>query len=97
MEALAIQMLTVPIVFPIITEVGIDPIHFGIVMLVGLMIGVITPPVGVCLFAVTEIAKTSIAKVSRELVPFYVALVIALLLIAYIPAISLTLPRLMMQ
>ncbi|NLM94451.1 MAG: TRAP transporter large permease [Firmicutes bacterium] len=97
MESIAIIMLTIPVVFPVITRLNIDPVHFGIVMLVSLMIGLVTPPVGVCLFAVCEVAKVTIGDVTKELLPFYVALLVAVLLIAFFPGLVLTLPRLMMK
>lgn len=92
MESVAIIMLAVPILYPIIVSVGIDPVHFGIMMLVALMIGLLTPPVGVCLFAVSSVVKTPVENLIKEIWPFYLALLIALLLIAYVPSITLWLP-----
>ena len=95
MESIAIIMLAVPVLFPIITQVGIDPVHFGIMMLVALMIGLLTPPVGVCLYAVANIIKVPVQSLAKELVPFYLALLVALLLIAYVPSITLLLPNIL--
>ena len=68
--------------------------HFGIVLLVNLVIGQLTPPVGVLLFVVMTISKVTLSKLIREIWPFLVALVVALVVITYVPALSLALPRL---
>ena len=95
MESVAIIMLTVPVMLPIIVQVGIDPIHFGIVMLVSLMIGLLTPPVGVCLYVVANILKIRVGEMAIALTPFYIALLLANVLVAYSPQLSLWLPNLM--
>jgi TRAP-type C4-dicarboxylate transport system permease large subunit len=94
LESIAIMMLTIPIFFPVIVKAGIHPVHFGIIMLVDLMIGLLTPPVGICLYAVSSVANTPIEKVVKELIPFFIALTICLLLLVYLPQISLWLPNL---
>lgn len=96
MESVAIIMLTVPVILPIILQVGIDPIHFGIVMMVNLMIGLLTPPVGVCLYVVANIVKTPIGQMTKALAPFYIALLIANILVAYMPQLALWLPNMML-
>lgn len=78
-----------PILTPIATQVGIDPIHFGVLMVLTLTVGGATPPVGVLLYIVADIAKISFSKLVREMVPMYAPLVIAILLTAYIPYLSL--------
>ncbi len=87
-------LIFTPIFLPIVTQLGINPIHFGIIMVLNLSIGLCTPPVGSVLFVGCGIANTSIAKVIKPLLPLYVAMIIALLLVSYIPQISLFLPRL---
>lgn len=87
-------LIFTPIFLPVVTKLGMDPIHFGIVMVMNLCIGVTTPPVGSVLFVGVGIAQTTIAKVLRPLLPLYVAMLIALLLVTYIPGLSLWLPRL---
>jgi tripartite ATP-independent transporter DctM subunit len=78
-----------PILTPIVMEVGIDPIHFGVLMVLTLTIGGATPPVGILLYIVADIAKLSFGKLVREMLPLYVPLVVAVLITAYIPFLSL--------
>lgn len=92
-SAPVIIMLT-PIVMPAAVAMGIEPVHLGVVMVLNLMIGLITPPVGLCLFAVADVAGISPLRLLRALVPFFVPLLISLLLVTMVPEISLYLPRL---
>ena len=78
-----------------IAKLGIDPVHFGMIMILNLGIGLITPPVGPTLFVGCAIGKVTMEQVSRELWPFYGAMCLALLLVTYVPAISLWLPGLL--
>jgi tripartite ATP-independent transporter DctM subunit len=87
-------LIFTPIFLPIVVELGIDPVHFGIIMILNLSIGLCTPPVGTVLFVGVGVAKTTIVKVVRPLLPLFIAMVVALLLITYFPEISLWLPRL---
>lgn len=89
METLAAIIILTPILLPIATSVGVNPVHFGIIMIVNLAIGMITPPVGVNLFVASRVAKLSLEKVMRSAVPFLLVMLFALLLITYIPVISL--------
>jgi tripartite ATP-independent transporter DctM subunit len=91
-SAPVIIMLT-PIILPVAMAMDINPIHLGVVMVLNLMIGLITPPVGLCLFAVSEVAGISPLRLLRALMPFFLPLLAALLLITLIPEISLALPR----
>lgn len=91
-NAVAIVLLT-PIFYPIISQVGIDPIFFGVLMVFALSIGQVTPPVGLCLFVACNISKVSIEKLSRAVVPFIVALVILLVVLNLIPDVILYIPR----
>jgi tripartite ATP-independent transporter DctM subunit len=84
-----------PILLPAVVGLGIDPVHFGIVMIANLCIGLCTPPVGTCLFVGCSVGKTTIARVVPYAIPFFIAMAIAMLLITYIPALSLWLPRLL--
>jgi tripartite ATP-independent transporter DctM subunit len=93
METTAILLIAVPTLLPLIKQLGIDPIHFGLVIILNLLIGATTPPFGVLLFIVQDIAKVSFGAVVRAILPFYVPLVFALLLITYWPDLSLWLPR----
>ncbi len=87
-------LIFTPIFLPVVTALGMDPTHFGIVMVLNLCIGVTTPPVGSVLFVGVGVANTTIAKVIRPLLPLYIVMIIALLLVTYIPALSLWLPSL---
>ena len=87
-------LIFTPIFLPIVTKLGIDPVHFGVIMILNLCIGLCTPPVGSVLFVGVGIAKTSIEKVVRPLFPLFVAMIVALFLITYIPQLTLWLPGL---
>ena len=87
-------LIFTPIFLPVVTELGIDPIQFGIIMVLNLCIGLCTPPVGSVLFVGVSIAGTTIQKVIKPLIPLFIAMIIALFLVAYIPQLSLWLPRL---
>jgi tripartite ATP-independent transporter DctM subunit len=95
METTAILLIAVPTFLPLIVALGIDPVHFGLVIILNLLIGATTPPFGVLLFIVQDIAKVSFPAIVRAFLPFYVPLLIALLLITYWPDLSLWLPRML--
>jgi tripartite ATP-independent transporter DctM subunit len=95
MDLAPMLLICTPIFMPVILKLGIDPVHFGMIMILNLGIGLITPPVGPTLFVGCAIGKVTIEQVTKELWPFYGAMCIALLLVTYIPAISLWLPGLM--
>jgi len=86
-------LIFTPIFLPVVMELGMTPLHFGIMMVLNLCIGLCTPPVGSVLFVGCGIGKTTITQMVKPLLPFYVAMVIALFLITYIPWLSLFLPR----
>tara|TARA_B110000444_G_scaffold251663_1_gene279861 strand:+ start:111 stop:1406 length:1296 start_codon:yes stop_codon:yes gene_type:complete len=86
-------LIFTPIFLPVIKSIGIDPIQFGIIMVINLCIGLCTPPVGSVLFVGVGIAKTSIEKVVKPLIPLFIAMIIALGLITYFPQITLWLPQ----
>lgn len=92
MESIAIMIILVPILLPVLTAFGIDLTHFGIVLLINLVIGQLTPPVGVLLFVAGSVSRTKLSDIIREMKPFYVALIGALVLVTYVPALSLWLP-----
>jgi len=87
-------LIFTPIFLPVITKLGLDPVHFGIIMVLNLCIGLCTPPVGSVLFVGVGIAKTSIEKVIKPLLPLFVAMIFALFLVTYFPELSLWLPGL---
>lgn len=94
MEAISALIVLVPILIPITTAVGISPIHLGVVMCVNLVLGFITPPVGTCLFVGSGIAGIGIERISKAVLPFFVASVLALLVITLVPDTVLLVPRL---
>ncbi len=95
MDAISIFYVLLPILLPVVKAVGIDLVHFGIVMTVNMAIGQITPPVGVNLFVACGIARISMKEISRAVVPMVIAQTVALLIISYWPGLSLWLPRFM--
>lgn len=88
-------LIFTPIFLPVVVNLGIDPIHFGIIVVMNLSIGLCTPPVGTSLFIGCAIAETTISKIFWHLIPFFVAMIVTLLICTYIPQISLLLPRLL--
>ena len=87
-------LIFTPIFLPVAVGLGIDPIHFGIIMVLNLCIGLCTPPVGSVLFVGVGVANTSITKVIRPLLPLFIAMIVALLVVTFVPALSLWLPNL---
>jgi tripartite ATP-independent transporter DctM subunit len=87
-------LIFTPIFLPVVTKLGLDPVHFGIIMVLNLCIGLCTPPVGSVLFVGVGVAKTTIEKVFKPLVPLFIAMIVALFLVTYIPQLSLWLPSL---
>ena len=94
MDMAPMILICTPILLPVIVKFGIHPVHFGMILLVNAGIGLITPPVGPTLFVGCAIGKVTIEQVSRELWPFYAAMCTALLVVTYVPALSLWLPQL---
>jgi tripartite ATP-independent transporter DctM subunit len=92
MDLAPMLLICTPILLPVVVKFGVDPVHFGMIMILNLGIGLITPPVGPTLFVGCAIGKVTMEEVSKELWPFYGAMCVALLLVTYIPAISLWLP-----
>lgn len=93
MDTLAAIIILTPILLPIVTGLGYDPIHFGIIMVVGLAVGFITPPVGVNLFVAQGISGVTFGGLVRKVVPFIIVMTITLLIITYVPQLSLILIR----
>lgn len=88
-------ILLAPVLLPLVLKVGIDPVHFGVVMTLNSMIGMIMPPVGMLLFLTSSIAKIKLHTIYREIVPFVIVIFIVLMLVTYIPQITLWLPNLL--
>ncbi|MGI9462426.1 MAG: TRAP transporter large permease [Aestuariivirgaceae bacterium] len=95
MDMAALILICTPIFLPIARELGMDPVQFGIMLLMNLGVGLCTPPVGACLFVGCAVGKVPIEEALKSIWPFYLAILAALLLVTYIPEISLTLPALL--
>jgi tripartite ATP-independent transporter DctM subunit len=93
MDMTPATLIFTPILLPAVMALGVDPVHFGIVLITNLCIGLCTPPVGTCLFLGCSVGETTIARVVPKAIPFFIAMIVALLLITFIPGISLWLPR----
>tara|TARA_R110000796_G_scaffold226188_2_gene342691 strand:- start:3400 stop:4218 length:819 start_codon:yes stop_codon:yes gene_type:complete len=96
METIAALIILFPALVGVATGVGVDPVHFAVIAVLNLMIGLTTPPVGVCLFVVAGIGKLPMLTVAKAIVPFLLCNLAVLLLVTYVPAISLWLPNLLM-
>ena len=95
MDMAPIILIATPILLPIATSIGIDPIQFGIIVVLNCGIGLLTPPVGSVLFIGSAVAKRPMEKVVKATLPFYLCMFIALLLLTYVPDISLAIPKLL--
>lgn len=96
LEGIAVLLITIPIFQKIIVHFSIDPVQFGVVMTLASMIGLLTPPVGMCLYAVSSITGVSIGDLTKEMWPYLLGIFLVLLAVAFIPSISLWLPNLLM-
>lgn len=94
MEALAVMVLTVPVLMPVVLQLGIDPVHFGLVLVLNLMLGLLHPPMGIGLFVVSKVGNIPYGKLAVAVLPFFVPLFAALALITIFPQITLFLPNL---
>ncbi len=97
MDMAPIILIAVPILLPIANSIGIDPIQFGIIVVLNCGIGLLTPPVGAVLFIGSAVGKVSIERLAKAMIPFYIAMIGTLLLVTFIPEISLWLPSLFMK
>ena len=92
MDLAPLLLICTPILLPVVKTFGVDPVHFGMIMLVNLGVGLITPPVGATMFVGCAVGKVTIEQVTREIWPFYLAMLVVLGLITYVPEISLWIP-----
>jgi tripartite ATP-independent transporter DctM subunit len=97
LEGIAVIVLTVPLFLPIIIEIGLDPVQFGVIMIMCSMVGLLTPPVGMVLFAVSSIAEINVGTLSKALTPYLIGILIVLLLVIAVPAVSLWLPSMVVR
>ena len=96
METIAALVILFPVLLEIVIPLGIDPIQFGVIMVLNLIIGLTTPPVGVCLFVASSIGKVSMGQAVKAIMPFLIVSLIVLMMVTYIPAVSLMLPKLLL-
>lgn len=96
LEGIAVIVLTVPLFLPVVTHIGMDPIQFGVIMIMCSMVGLLTPPVGMVLFAVSSIAGMTVGRLSRALTPYLIGIFAVLMLVILVPAASTWLPNLVM-
>ena len=94
MEGIAIMILMVPVLLPVMQQLGVDPVHFGVILVMNLMIGILTPPFGVALFTVAKVGNIPFEVLARAIVPFLVPLLAVQVIITYWPGLVLFLPRL---
>ena len=94
MDLAPLLLICTPILLPVVKTFGVDPLHFGMIMMVNLGIGLVTPPVGTTLFVGCAVGKVTIEQVMKEIWPFYGAMLVTLALVTYVPAISTWLPSL---
>ena len=97
MDMAPMILICTPVLLPVVTspEIGLDPVHFGVILIYNLGIGLLTPPVGTCLFVGSAIGRVKVEETIKALVPFYLVMIVGLLLVTFIPAISMTIPNLM--
>jgi len=95
LEPTAAITILVPILLPIVLKLGINPVHFGLVMVLNLMIGLLHPPMGMVLFVLARVAKLSVERTTAAILPWLVPLLLSLAVLTYIPSISLWLPKYM--
>jgi len=95
MDMTAVVIILGPILHPLAVSMGIHPLHFGIIMIVNVNIALMTPPLGACLFVACSISHISLEEISKEILPFIAVEAVVLILVTYIPAISMTIPRLL--
>jgi TRAP-type C4-dicarboxylate transport system permease large subunit len=95
LEGIAAMLVLVPILHPIAVAMGIDPVHFAIIVIFNLMIGLITPPMGLCLFVADSIANVGLNKIIKRIIPFFFVEVIVLLVITFVPETVTFLPNLL--
>ncbi len=97
MEAIASITILVPVLLPVVHEVGINPLHFGVLMVLNLMIGLLTPPVGGVLFVMARISSFPLERVAKSVLPFLIPLLICLIIITYFPSVVLVIPNMIFK
>ncbi|WMS44333.1 TRAP transporter large permease [Acuticoccus sp. MNP-M23] len=96
LEGIAVIVLTVPLFLPVMLQIGVDPVQFGVIMIMCSMVGLLTPPVGMVLFAVSSISGLTVGTLTRAIWPYLIGLMVVLVMVTYWPAVSIWLPNLVM-
>jgi TRAP-type C4-dicarboxylate transport system permease large subunit len=94
METIAAITILVPVLLPLMEKIGVDPVHFGLIMVLNLMIGLLTPPVGMVLYILARVSGISFERATRACLPFLIPLLASLALVTYWPAMVMYLPNL---
>jgi tripartite ATP-independent transporter DctM subunit len=97
MDMAPLILILTPILLPVVKSIGVDPVHFGMIMMVNLSIGLLTPPVGALLFVGSAVGKVTIENLVKALMPFFGVLLFVLMVVTYVPAVSLWLPNLVLS
>jgi len=92
MDNVPAMIILVPVLFPVANNLGINSIHFGVIMVLSLLLGLLTPPLGFVLFAISSIGNTSITRLSRALIPFILLLVGLIIILVFVPSLILYIP-----
>jgi tripartite ATP-independent transporter DctM subunit len=92
-EGIAILIVAFPVLLPIMMKIGVDPVHFGVIIVLNIMIGLVTPPVGLCLYVVSSVSKVPITEIAADMWPYLLALIAVLGIITFVPEFSLWLPQ----
>jgi C4-dicarboxylate transporter DctM subunit len=95
-EGIPAMLILIPVMMPVITDLGVDPVHFGVILIFNLLVGIITPPMGIGLFIMSGITGLKVEEVFKGCVPYLLPLIVTLLLVTYVPAVSLFLPDLLL-
>jgi TRAP-type C4-dicarboxylate transport system permease large subunit len=90
------MLILIPVMLPVVTHLGLDPIHFGCILIFNLLLGIITPPMGVGLFILSKITGLPVESVFKGCIPFALPLLLSLLIITFVPQVSLFLPNLLL-
>jgi TRAP-type C4-dicarboxylate transport system permease large subunit len=93
MEGIAVLVITIPVFMPIVAQFGINPVQFGVIMILCSMIGLLTPPVGMCLYTMSSISGVSIGELSWELMPYIIGITLVTIVCAYSPDLVMWIPR----
>jgi C4-dicarboxylate transporter DctM subunit len=94
LEVFATMLLTLPLIVPVMAALGIDPVHFAILMIINMELGLLTPPIGLNLFVLASASKAKVGTVVKGVLPFMAAMLVLLILVTYVPEISTFLPNL---